>query len=228
MLICKVQTFTSHSTTNRPSACWRSCSDEVNRTTSSAKSREAIRKAPNQTLSSPQLWLEILSIKSQTKLVTRDNPGGAQHPLKKCLTSCQEYRQSSHFGYLDWMAYSNGHGTPYSCSTPHRGNTVINLLQVHYTHIDWMGKLPNPPITLQGKSWSSVPRTRQTPHCFLWIWGLTIAQNILSSTLAWAFPREAEHCDWCTPSDRLLLKMGTTTLVCHHPHLAPCCWGASL
>ena len=42
----------SHSAANRPSACWRSRSDGANRTTSSAKSRDAILRSPSRTLSS--------------------------------------------------------------------------------------------------------------------------------------------------------------------------------
>ncbi len=58
----------------------------------------AIVGSPNQTLSSSQICLEILVHENHKS--NHDNPGRAQHPLKTCLTSCQEYRHSSHSDYI--------------------------------------------------------------------------------------------------------------------------------
>ncbi|XP_061536021.1 small integral membrane protein 14 isoform X2 [Phycodurus eques] len=52
----------SHSAANRSSESWRSRLDEANRTTSSAKSRDAILRPPNWNPSMPRLRLEILSV----------------------------------------------------------------------------------------------------------------------------------------------------------------------
>ncbi len=63
----------SHSTTNRPSARWRSRPDET-KTTSSANIRDEILWSPNQTPSSPWLRLEILSIKITNRTGDKGQP----------------------------------------------------------------------------------------------------------------------------------------------------------
>jgi len=74
----EVLTLIPHSAANHPSACWTSRSDVANRTSSFAKRRDAIL-SPNRTLPSPQLALEILSMKITNR---RDN---LLLPLRTCL-----------------------------------------------------------------------------------------------------------------------------------------------
>lgn len=103
----------SESASNCPRACWRSLSDEANRTTSSAKSREAILRFPKRTLSSPQLLL-ILSVSITNRFGKEGNLDRGQHSLKT-FNFVPKIWHSSH-----WMACSNGPSTPYSCSTSNR------------------------------------------------------------------------------------------------------------
>uniref|UniRef100_A0A8C2WQY3 THAP domain-containing protein 1 n=1 Tax=Cyclopterus lumpus TaxID=8103 RepID=A0A8C2WQY3_CYCLU len=64
----------SHSAAKRPSECWRSRSEEANRTTSSANSREAIPRLPNRILSAPWLRLDILSMKVTNRTGDKGQP----------------------------------------------------------------------------------------------------------------------------------------------------------
>lgn len=65
-----------------------------------AKSREAILKSTNSTMSSPPavLWVTYHGDHKQ-KLWQGTTPGRAKHPLKACLTSCQKYGHSFHSGF---------------------------------------------------------------------------------------------------------------------------------
>lgn len=89
--------FTFHCTP--PQCVLKICLMHPNRTKSASKSRGAIPKLyillP---LAMPWDPMKI------TQSVTRDSPGGGQHQLKTCLTSCLEYGDSL---YKDWMAQSN-------------------------------------------------------------------------------------------------------------------------
>ncbi len=89
---------------SHPNACLRSQTNEANRTTSSAKSRNAILRVSIQDiLSSIQLWLKILSMKSTSRTAERRTSFG--HPLETCLTLCWAYRHSSRSRrWTGWLA----------------------------------------------------------------------------------------------------------------------------
>ena len=112
---------TSHSAAKHPSACWRSQCVEANRTTSSAKSREAILRSPNRTLSSPRLHLEILSMKITNRIGDKGQPWQSPTPTENEFDFLSRMRtQLSLWFYKDRMAHSNGASNPYSCSTAHK------------------------------------------------------------------------------------------------------------
>ncbi len=106
----------SHSAANRPSACRRSWSDGANKTTSSAKSRDEIVWSPNQTHSSPWLHLEILSIKIMSPTCTGNKS--------------------------DLLTYCPDPLLPEYPPQDYARDTVECLIQIHKTHVDWLGKLP--------------------------------------------------------------------------------------
>ena len=95
----------SHSAANRPSACWRSRSYVANRTTSSAKSRDAILMSPKRTLSSPRLRLEILSVKITNRIGDKGQPWRSPTPTENVFDFVPRMRtQLSLCLYRDRMA----------------------------------------------------------------------------------------------------------------------------
>ncbi|TWW72945.1 hypothetical protein D4764_15G0003390 [Takifugu flavidus] len=70
-----------------------------------------------------------------------------------------------HRSYRERTARISGPDTPYSRKNPHRRDTVEYLLQVHKTHVDWLGKHP---CTLEDPAKGvqlvhcSTPRTKTT------------------------------------------------------------------
>ncbi|XP_037602146.1 A disintegrin and metalloproteinase with thrombospondin motifs 17 isoform X2 [Sebastes umbrosus] len=171
--------------------CYRS--DEANRATSSAKSRDAILRAPNRTLSSPRLRLEILSMKFTNRIGDKGQTWRRPSPTGNVFDFVPSIRtQLSLWLYKDQMACNNGLSTPYFHSDPRRtlsGDTVGSLFQVHKTHVDWMGNShdrSNSPARV--KSWSTVLRPGRNLHCSSWIQGSTVGRSLLSSTLKSTFP----------------------------------------
>jgi len=136
----------AHSTANHPSACWRSQSDVADRTTSSAKSRDAILRSPNRTLSTPRLHLEILSMKITNHKQNRDKgqPWQSPTPTENVLVFVPRIRTLlSLCLYKDRMARTNGPGTPYSRSTPHRilrGTCLLQFFTISATSAKDMGE----------------------------------------------------------------------------------------
>nr|XP_049573891.1 uncharacterized protein LOC125967159 [Syngnathus scovelli] len=123
----------SHSAANRSSESWRSRPEEANSTTSSAKSRDAMLRSPNRTPSTPRLRLEILSIKimnphwERIRLTT----GSADQTLASVIQGPNRPYQLVRHPVLPKHP---PHNLP--------RDTVERLLQVHKTHVDWLGELP--------------------------------------------------------------------------------------
>ncbi|KAK3507828.1 hypothetical protein QTP70_001195 [Hemibagrus guttatus] len=115
-------TATSHSAATHPSACCRSWLKGANRTTSSAKSRDEIPWSPNWTPSIPWLCLKILSIKVMNRTSDKGQP--CQSPT--CTGKRSDFQQAMRTKL------------PQNATR----DTVECLLQVHKTHVDWLGKLP--------------------------------------------------------------------------------------
>ncbi|KAK0144409.1 hypothetical protein N1851_017229 [Merluccius polli] len=85
-----------------PSVHWSLRSDEANKTTSSAKSRDAILRFPNWTLSSPRLPLEILSMNITNRIGEKGQPWWSptltkKDPLRDTVESLL------HKTHVDWM-----------------------------------------------------------------------------------------------------------------------------
>ncbi len=149
------------------SACWRSRSDEVNRTTSCENNRELILRSPNRTLSTPCLChrLEILE-------------NHKQNWCQMCLTSCWEYRRCSHSGYIKtgWLVAKAQY--PIHLQYPPQNSLWDTYVSSKSTkhNVDLTGKLPWP------LCWPTVQWPGRNPLLLLDL--RFDNQNLLFSTLA--------------------------------------------
>jgi len=181
-------------------ACRRSRSEDANRTTSSANSREAIPRPPNLTCSTSRLHLDILSMKITNRTSDKGQPW--RRPTPTGIVSDLMPRMRTQLllqAYRDRIARSNESGAPYSRSIPHNNlwrDSVESLLQVHKAHVDWLGKLPGPlEYSVGVNSWSTVPRPGQNLHCWSWIWSLTHGWEPPFQHPGINFSWEDEECD---------------------------------
>jgi len=138
----------SHLAANHPNACWRSWS---------AKNRDKILRYPKRTLSSPRLRLEILLMKIINRIGDKGQPWRSPTPTRNVLDFMPRIRtQLSLCLYMDRKARTNGPGTPYSHSTPHR---------IPRGRLDGQTPMPPPNNPARLKSYSTGPRPGQNPHC---------------------------------------------------------------
>lgn len=83
------------------------------------------------------LCLEILSRKTRNRIVTNGSPVRVQHLLGTSLTYCQQCGPSSckSCTRTEWLIQTH----PPQHTPRH---VVESLVQVHKTHVDWLGKIP--------------------------------------------------------------------------------------
>ena len=170
----------SHSAANRSSESWRSRPDEANRTTSSAKSRDPILKSPNQTPSTPWLRLEIMSLEVMNKMSYKEQP--RRSPTLTGNESDLLPADQAHTPVIQGVDRQyQGAQHPIVVKNPQKesyGDMVKYLLQVHKTHVNWLGKFPP---TLKDPAEGPCPGPK--PHCSSLIHDSASWQALLSSIL---------------------------------------------
>ncbi|KAJ8008626.1 hypothetical protein DPEC_G00106830 [Dallia pectoralis] len=93
------------------------------------------------------------SAANRSRLVTKRSPGGGQPHLERIRLTAEDTDTAHALSVqrLDGPEKRPSPHTPAAPSTKIPGYPVIRLLQIHKTHVDWMGILPGPLQDLASK-----------------------------------------------------------------------------